>query len=122
MRYIIFIVENPRSWHTGFTKFREYSVELTDPKVIDALRRAVETRRQTRRSRQVKLTDVPAERRKRCACGTCSVCLDNARWDAIFNAKFADPDYYKSRPIRSGSSLDWMRPLPRPTPGGSAEQ
>jgi hypothetical protein len=88
-------------------------VELTDPKVIDALKSAVERRRQTRRSRQVKSAASSPERRKRCECGSCTVCLDNARWEAIFNAKFADPDYYKSRPIRGGSSLDWMRPASR---------
>jgi hypothetical protein len=88
-------------------------VELTDPKVIDALKGAVERRRQTRRSRQVKSAEPPPERRKRCECGTCPVCLDNAKWEAIFNAKFADPDYYKSRPVRGGSSLDWIRPPSR---------
>jgi hypothetical protein len=88
-------------------------VELTDPKVIDALKSAVERRRETRRSRQVKPAGPSVERRKRCECGGCTACLDNARWEAIFNAKFADPDYYKSRPIRGGSSLDWMRPASR---------
>jgi hypothetical protein len=62
-----------------------------------------------------------SERRKRCQCGGCTTCLDNARWEAIFNAKFADPNYYKSRPIRGGSSLDFMRPTPRPSPSRSIE-
>jgi hypothetical protein len=88
-------------------------VELTDPKTIDALLRGVQHRRRSRESAQIRLPDSHAEHRKRCACGTCNTCLDNARWDAIFNAKFADPDYYKARPIRSGSSLDWLRPPAR---------
>ena len=88
-------------------------MELSDPKIIDALRSAVEKRRETRQSRQVKLGETNIERRKRCSCGVCPMCVDNARWEAIFNEKFADPDYYKSRPVRSGSSLDWLRPSTR---------
>ena len=96
-------------------------MELTDPKVIDALKGAVERRSQTRRSRQVKPAEPLPERRRRCVCGTCPVCLDNARWEAIFNAKFADPDYYKARPIRGGSSLDWIRPPSRQNPSRTVE-
>ena len=43
--------------------------------------------------------------RKRCFCGHCDYCLETARWERIFQAKFADPEYY-SRPIlRQGSPL-----------------
>jgi hypothetical protein len=37
-----------------------------------------------------------ASRRKRrvCQCGNCSTCKDNARWERIFQEKFADPEYY----------------------------
>jgi hypothetical protein len=97
-------------------------VELTESKVIEALKSAVEKRHQKRQSRQVKVRDARVERRKRCECGSCTVCMENARWEAIFNAKFADPDYYKSRPIRGGSSLDWMRPAARQNPGRQAER
>jgi hypothetical protein len=31
---------------------------------------------------------------RRCTCGTCKQCLENARWERIFNEKFGDPDYY----------------------------
>jgi len=41
----------------------------------------------------------------RCHCGTCRTCLDNAKWDRVFNEKFADPDYYQALPLRNGSSL-----------------
>src|SRR5262249_708953 len=34
---------------------------------------------------------------QRCQCGQCPACEENARWERIFNEKFADPDYY-SRP------------------------
>jgi hypothetical protein len=32
----------------------------------------------------------------RCHCGTCRVCLDNARWERIFREKFATAEYYRS--------------------------
>ncbi len=46
---------------------------------------------------------------RRCKCGNCSTCLENARWDKIFNEKFADPNYYKPKPVRHTSSLGWLR-------------
>jgi hypothetical protein len=97
-------------------------MELTDPKVIDALRGAVQNRRKQRTVRQTALPESRIETRKRCTCGACAICVDNARWETIFNAKFADPDYYKSRPIRSGSSLDWLRPPARQSTTRSAER
>ena len=36
-------------------------------------------------------------RRPGCNCGTCRGCQENARWDKIFNEKFADPTYYERR-------------------------
>ena len=42
---------------------------------------------------------------RRCACRQCAVCRDNARWERIFQEKFADPTYYSPRPPRRGSSL-----------------
>jgi hypothetical protein len=43
-----------------------------------------------------------------CKCGTCARCLDNAKWDRIFNEKFGDPDYYSPQPLQQGSSLVWL--------------
>ena len=48
---------------------------------------------------------VPRER-KRCLCGECVPCIENARWERIFNEKFADPNYYRPRPAPLGSSLN----------------
>ncbi len=42
----------------------------------------------------------------RCKCGLCPKCRDNARWERIFQEKFADPNYYALRPVRQSSSLD----------------
>jgi hypothetical protein len=30
----------------------------------------------------------------RCRCGECFACRENARWERIFQEKFADPTYY----------------------------
>jgi hypothetical protein len=48
-------------------------------------------------------------RRQYCQCGQCKWCLDNARWDRIFNEKFADPTYYGSVVVRHSSSLAELR-------------
>jgi hypothetical protein len=45
---------------------------------------------------------------KRCRCGICPRCKEEARWDRIFNERFADPEYYKARPAHFGSSLGWL--------------
>jgi hypothetical protein len=36
---------------------------------------------------------------------TCRTCSDNARWERIFQEKFADPGYYSTPTTRNGSSL-----------------
>ncbi len=57
------------------------------------------------------LAERPAEkkqfrgRRVRCTCGGCAQCLDNAKWDRIFNEKFADPTYYGALQVRHNSTL-----------------
>jgi hypothetical protein len=40
----------------------------------------------------------------RCRCGQCRMCADNARWERVFQEKFADPDYYKPRSVGFGAS------------------
>ena len=45
-------------------------------------------------------------RSRRCSCCKCRVCADNARWEAVFQQKFADPHYYSLREPRQGSSLN----------------
>jgi hypothetical protein len=42
----------------------------------------------------------------RCTRGcTCRTCSDNARWERIFQEKFADPSYYSNPTSHNGSSL-----------------
>ena len=43
---------------------------------------------------------------RRCACGACRTCLDNAKWESVFQKKFADPYYYSLRDLKQGSSLN----------------
>jgi hypothetical protein len=40
-----------------------------------------------------------------CTCGACRRCEDNARWNRIFDEKFADPSYYGRVTVRHNSSL-----------------
>ena len=50
----------------------------------------------------------PAAKRgfRRCTCKKCSACLDEARWERIFQEKFADPMYYSKR-MRRDSTLNF---------------
>ena len=43
--------------------------------------------------------------RQRCNCKRCADCLEDARWERIFQAKFADPLYYDRRYTRVSSPL-----------------
>jgi hypothetical protein len=40
-----------------------------------------------------------------CSCGVCVRCRDNAKWNRIFDEKFADPSYYAGISVRHNSSL-----------------
>ena len=59
---------------------------------------------------QAEATKLPAKKfmpRKPCKCGKCAQCLEDARWDEIFESKFADPDYYTRDPeTKRGSPLE----------------
>jgi hypothetical protein len=43
--------------------------------------------------------------RRHCRCGACEACRENARWESIFQEKFADPNYYTGVPVRHSSPL-----------------
>ena len=53
----------------------------------------------TARSGAAKAPAGPRRRRSLCKCGKCGICKDNARWERIFQEKFADPEYYR-QPLR----------------------
>jgi hypothetical protein len=91
-------------------------LELSDSQIINALLTgSVQPGRLTTRTakmvpaRTVTATLSKLPQRQRCACKQCHQCVENQRWEAIYNAKFADPDYYKARPVRRSSSLSWGR-------------
>jgi hypothetical protein len=42
---------------------------------------------------------------RRCVCGSCYTCRENARWERIFQEKFADPTYYDRRTVSFRSPL-----------------
>jgi hypothetical protein len=46
-----------------------------------------------------------ARRQHPCRCGSCTACVDNARWERVFNEKFADADYYGGLRLSSRSPL-----------------
>ncbi|HEX3747667.1 MAG TPA: hypothetical protein VHW09_27215 [Bryobacteraceae bacterium] len=49
--------------------------------------------------------EAPRHKSRRCECGTCGTCRDNARWERIFTEKFADPAYYGGLAIRHESPI-----------------
>lgn len=88
-------------------------MELADPRMIEELlatHARISRDRPARRKRSMPDPGTPGRypRLKRCHCGTCPRCREEARWDRIFNERFADPDYYKKRPAHFGSSMGWL--------------
>ncbi len=86
-------------------------MELADPRMIAELLEG--SQRQMRRpmkrlsNESVNLAEEGrrAPRVRRCHCGKCPTCMENARWERIFNEKFADPTYYTTRLVRFDSPL-----------------
>jgi len=78
-------------------------VELADLAAILQMNQGPLVFEPIRRERQL-----PVSRTKvrRCACGKCRACIDNARWESVFQEKFADPYYYSLRHPKQGSSLN----------------
>ena len=87
-------------------------IELADPALITTLLvgRQRPRKHTTRREPLGTISATRVPKSRRCQCGQCHKCIENARWDRIFNQKFADPAYYNRKPIRVGSSLGWLHP------------
>jgi hypothetical protein len=47
-----------------------------------------------------------ANGRRNCRCGLCGDCVENARWERVFQTKFADPEYYGGLRVRNTSPLN----------------
>lgn len=87
----------------------EPEFELADIAMIAQL---LESRRRPKPARLRKQERVEAPvacaKRRRCDCGKCRACLDNARWESVFQQKFADPYYYSDLLPRHESSLSGL--------------
>jgi hypothetical protein len=65
-----------------------------------------QTARSGRGGRGEKRDDPDRVRRRQfCKCGECKWCVENARWERIFNEKFCDPTYYGPLQVRRNSTL-----------------
>jgi hypothetical protein len=86
-------------------------MELTDAQTINFLIESQVPRRQSAsivRGARLAATSYPSSKTspsRQCKCGRCHDCSDNARWERIFNDKFADPNYYCGLVVRYGSPL-----------------
>jgi hypothetical protein len=87
-------------------------IELADPKSIEGSLRTESPEHSPRSWMKNTVYTAPVGQLKktsrRCRCGSCPTCQDGARWERIFQEKFADPDYYTRRVQRHGSSLSWL--------------
>jgi hypothetical protein len=59
--------------------------------------------------RHVREAGKGARGREYCKCGHCKACLDNARWEQIFNERFAVPGYYGAPTVSHSSTLAGLR-------------
>ncbi len=76
-------------------------MELATPEALTELQSIAVRRPRHTRARSWSWT----RPRRRCQCGQCKSCLENARWERIFNEKFADPNYYSGLAVRYESPL-----------------
>jgi hypothetical protein len=82
------------------------NVELADTAMLAQLLDRAVSAGTSRTHRAERRSGERRAQRRRCTCGKCRVCLDNARWEMVFQQKFADPYYYSLHPPRQGSSLN----------------
>ena len=84
-------------------------MQLGTPETIQTLLASIGQQvRGTRRRAPVEISLKPVRAHKVHGCPsgcTCRTCCDNARWERIFQEKFADPGYYSNPTTRNGSSL-----------------
>jgi len=83
--------------------------ESSDPNGVDIYVPVAQSSRSHQSRMRTMEPASPVERshepKQRCRCGKCDTCQDAARWERIFQEKFADPDYYSRRVPRQSSSL-----------------
>jgi hypothetical protein len=81
-------------------------MELSSPELIQSLVVALKKSGQILDTpRESRSRPSSVERRARCQCGRCRTCVDDARWERIFEAKFVDPNYYNRLAVKAESPL-----------------
>lgn len=84
-------------------------MQLSTSETIQALLSSIaQPVRRLRHRATVEVNPKPVRPHKASGCPsgcTCRMCSDNARWERIFQEKFADPSYYSAPTTRNGSSL-----------------
>jgi len=80
-------------------------MELSSSELIRSLTAGFRTATEPWVAREVPPRARRQGRQRRCECGECRACAENARWERIFVEKFADPNYYSALALRSGSPL-----------------
>jgi hypothetical protein len=88
-------------------------MELAHPNLIEELLADVRGGRKKKPAEDAQFSTVyqgstAKHRRKTCECGACASCTENARWERIFQTKFADPNYDRLSQ-KCGSSLNFIR-------------
>jgi hypothetical protein len=78
------------------------SKRLPHPRALDAAER-----RRARAPRDA-VARGPTREWRRCDCGQCTRCLEDARWERIFQERFADPAYYAGVIVHRRSPLTGM--------------
>ena len=92
----------------------EFPMEFADARLIRQLigsRKPAksyipEPRMTRKRPNQSESYAAPVSKSRRCHCGSCVTCRENARWERIFREKFADPFYYSGVTLRHSSPLN----------------
>lgn len=101
---------------SGVTKPRGNAMVLNESETIQCLLASIAPPPRGRKPRAAAVpakaaTAIPAKmfsRQKRCQCGECLVCRDNARWEKIFNEKFADPTLLSASTDQFGLVAEFM--------------
>ena len=89
-------------------------MDLSDEKTLECILQMWKDESQPRKRKARALINQPQPAyetprlrsvRRRCHCGVCRKCQENAHWERVFHEKFEDPDYYKGRPLPLTSPL-----------------
>jgi hypothetical protein len=83
-------------------------MELSDDETLETILRIWEADQKARKhERNAAAYEAPSSKsfRRRCSCGACLECQENARWLRIYREKFEDREYYKRRSVPLSSPL-----------------